>query len=405
MIFLCIFKADMSACRYHIILLAIFFIVVIPLYTTDTYTVRQGDTLSRIAYQNNLSVAELKALNGLTSDRIRIGQRLIVKKSTDSPHHYTVRAGDTLTSIARRNNTTVAQLIEWNELKSSNIRVNQRLIVGYETEKPPVPLKPPTYHIVTRGETLTAISRNYNVDVIDLVEFNKLSSFMLTTGQKIWLEDGHMVDPAPEPPPAPTTENMIRHTVRSGETLYRIGRHYGVTVDNIRLWNRLSSNTIRAGQVLVIYSRGPVSGSTGTVATGTTPRVSEPAEIPPTPHAILPVSTVRILSEFGIRNGRNHKGIDFGGAPGTPIYAVMDGTVVFSGRQGGYGNVVIIEHEGSIMTVYGHNESNLVRVGERVNQGQEIARMGKTGNATAYHVHFEYRLRGSARNPRELLFK
>ncbi len=111
----------------------------------------------------------------------------------------------------------------------------------------------------------------------------------------------------------------------------------------------------------------------------------------------------KILSEYGLRNGRPHKGIDLGAKSGTPIFAVLDGTVVYSGVQGAYGNVVVLEHPDFVMTVYAHNEKNLVAVGDTVQKGQQIAMVGSTGNATGSHLHFEYRIKGKAINPRKVL--
>ncbi|MGC9361975.1 MAG: M23 family metallopeptidase, partial [Candidatus Syntrophosphaera sp.] len=88
---------------------------------------------------------------------------------------------------------------------------------------------------------------------------------------------------------------------------------------------------------------------------------------------------------------------------GTPVKAVLDGVVVFSGVQGGYGNVVVLEHPDFVMTVYAHNEKNLVKVDDEVKQGDEIATMGSTGQTTGSHLHFEYRLKGKAINPRKVL--
>ena len=85
------------------------------------------------------------------------------------------------------------------------------------------------------------------------------------------------------------------------------------------------------------------------------------------------------------------------------IVSVLPGKVAYSGRQRGYGNVVIIEHANSVMTVYAHNEANLVRVDEVVNQGQPIATLGSSGNSTGPHLHFEYRKNGKAINPRDVL--
>ena len=95
----------------------------------------------------------------------------------------------------------------------------------------------------------------------------------------------------------------------------------------------------------------------------------------------------------------NHKGIDIANGYGTPIYAVDGGTVIYSGWMSGYGYFVQIDHGNGYVTCYGHNSSLLVSVGDHVYKGQQIARMGSTGNSTGNHCHFEVRYNGVAKNP------
>jgi len=103
-----------------------------------------------------------------------------------------------------------------------------------------------------------------------------------------------------------------------------------------------------------------------------------------------------------MRDGKPHKGIDVAAEIGAPIHAAMSGKVVYVGTQRGYGNVIILEHENYVMTVYAHNETNLVRLDDIVNSGQPIATVGETGTTTGPHLHFEYRVQGRAVNPREI---
>jgi murein DD-endopeptidase MepM/ murein hydrolase activator NlpD len=109
-----------------------------------------------------------------------------------------------------------------------------------------------------------------------------------------------------------------------------------------------------------------------------------------------------ITSNFGRRWGRLHKGIDIANRKGTPIYAADSGVVTFSGRSGGYGNLVKISH-GGLLTYYGHLSSRSVSVGQNVKRGQLIGYMGSTGNSTGSHLHFEVRVNGTAVNPRRYL--
>ena len=132
------------------------------------------------------------------------------------------------------------------------------------------------------------------------------------------------------------------------------------------------------------------------------PIVTQPVTTKPKSKLAIPLIGT-VTSEFGLRDGRPHKGIDIASDKGDPIHAALKGKVVYSGTQRGYGNVIILEHDDNTMTVYAHNEANLVRLDEIVNKGQPIATVGQTGTASGPHLHFEYRIKGKAINPREVL--
>ena len=115
--------------------------------------------------------------------------------------------------------------------------------------------------------------------------------------------------------------------------------------------------------------------------------------------------TGRITSRFGSRSSpggigsTNHKGIDIAAPRGTPVYAADGGTVTYAGWMSGYGYLVRISHGNGYETYYGHNSSLTVSVGQHVYKGQQIARVGSTGNSTGNHCHFEVRYNGVAKNP------
>ncbi len=116
-----------------------------------------------------------------------------------------------------------------------------------------------------------------------------------------------------------------------------------------------------------------------------------------------------ITSRFGYRSSpggigsTNHKGIDIANRYGTAVCASDGGTVVYAGWMGGYGYMVQIDHGNGVVTYYGHNSSLLVKKGQHVYPGQQIARMGSTGNSTGNHCHFEIRVNGVPKNPRNYL--
>jgi murein DD-endopeptidase MepM/ murein hydrolase activator NlpD len=110
-----------------------------------------------------------------------------------------------------------------------------------------------------------------------------------------------------------------------------------------------------------------------------------------------------ISSLFGRRRNAWHRGIDIKAEPGSVIFAAAAGLVVTSAVEPRYGRVVKIEHDDGFVTVYAHNEENLVESGVRIAAGDPIATIGRTGRATAPHLHFEIRRNGAVYNPLYLL--
>lgn len=125
--------------------------------------------------------------------------------------------------------------------------------------------------------------------------------------------------------------------------------------------------------------------------------------------SVAPISEMDYSSNFGWRidpfTGKNamHEGVDFMAPEGTPIKASAGGIVVYAGRHPDYGNMVEIDHGNDIHTRYGHASKLLVKVGQVVRRGQEIAEVGSTGRSTGNHLHFEVRYKGIAQNPRRFL--
>lgn len=114
-----------------------------------------------------------------------------------------------------------------------------------------------------------------------------------------------------------------------------------------------------------------------------------------------PVSGARITSSYGHRWGRSHEGVDMVG--GSTIMAAASGRVVFAGQQSGYGNVVIVDHGNGYRTLYGHMSRISVSNGQSVGQGSKLGVMGNTGRSTGTHLHFEVQKNGVAQNPMNYL--
>lgn len=112
-----------------------------------------------------------------------------------------------------------------------------------------------------------------------------------------------------------------------------------------------------------------------------------------------PVSTLNVTSGFGPRWGRMHLGVDLGMPAGSPITAADDGTVIFTGYSGSYGNLIKIDHGNGIVTYYAHCSRIIAKRGQAVRKRELIAKVGSTGNSTGPHLHFEVRVNGQNVNP------
>lgn len=122
---------------------------------------------------------------------------------------------------------------------------------------------------------------------------------------------------------------------------------------------------------------------------------------------IKPVSGT-LSSRYGSRSSVRssaHTGLDIATSYGTPIKAAASGTVVFAGRKGSLGNLIIVDHGSGVQTYYAHCSSLIAGVGDKVSQGQAIARVGSTGNSTGNHLHLEVRVNGVAYNPQYYIYK
>jgi murein DD-endopeptidase MepM/ murein hydrolase activator NlpD len=221
-----------------------------------------------------------------------------------------------------------------------------------------------------------------------------------------------------DPPVGPRTLQRA-YEVQPGDTLNSLARKHGITVATIVKANRLPGPNarLRAGQRLVIpVVETPLARRGEISAPSAAPRPAAPASARPPTRLVLAVPDFDgaalafawpvegpVISTFGQRRNGWHGGIDIKAPPGTPVWAAAGGVVIASGVEAAYGLVVKIEHWRGFVTVYAHNDVNLVEVGDHIGAGEMIALVGQTGRATTPHVHFEIRRDGLAYNPLYLL--
>jgi murein DD-endopeptidase MepM/ murein hydrolase activator NlpD len=258
---------------------------------------------------------------------------------------------------------------------------------------PPLPLAPAeqhdepalagVVHVVARGETVYRIARAYQIDPADLMETNGISDpRSLAVGTELFVPGAARVV---EVPPAPVP-----------------GDPAGAGASAHATANPTATASTAPPSPRPPSAMGEGRGGEGDGAAR--PRVASLTPPPSAPRAssdpvlAWPLKGV-LYGRYGVRAGRRHDGIDIAAPEGTAVGAAAPGTVLYAGEQSGYGSIVILKHEGGLVTLYAHASRVLVREGARVKRGEPIATVGQTGRTTGPHLHFEVRDGTRPRNP------
>ena len=239
-------------------------------------------------------------------------------------------------------------------------------------------------HVVRAKETLWSIGQMHRLAPETIARASGLASpDRLQIGQRLAIPAGRTT-----PSPATARAAGVAHIVQAGETSWSIAGRHGLSVDALAALNGLAdADRLRLGQTLILTRNGGAPR-----AVPRQPRIVAPASRTPRVGARFAwPSRGVITSRFGFRGRRHHHGVDISAPIGAPITAALDGTVEFAGWLRGYGRLVILDHGAGLTTYYGHASQLLVKVGDRVQRGQFVARVGTTGNVTGPNVHFEVR--------------
>lgn len=207
--------------------------------TENLYIVKAGDSLYSIASRYNTTVSEIKRLNNLKSDELSIGQRLKLPVTTSTGEYYVVKAGDTLYSIANKNNMSILELKKLNNLTSNNLYIGQKLVLNEPnniTNSSNTNTSNSNTYVVKLGDTFYSIAKKYNVSVNDLKNANNLNDNLLIIGQELII---------------PSSSNNY-YIVKAGDTLYSIARKYNMTVKELEDKNNLTSTVLSVGQKLIV---------------------------------------------------------------------------------------------------------------------------------------------------------
>jgi len=264
---------------------------------------------------------------------------------------------------------------------------------------------------VGKGDSVWAISKRHKVPMQEIIRANNLRPpYVLQIGQRLVLPRGEI------------------HTVRKGETLYSVARRYNRDPYNIARINDLKlpynltvgqkirvsgSPVIKTASVKQPVPSTPRKQSTSNISSSakkvsaTKQQVSKP--VPPPPRRtgkgfIWPVNG-KVISRFGTKAaGLQNDGVNIAAPRGAPVQSIENGVVAYSGNElRGFGNLLLIKHSGGWISAYAHNEKLMVKRGDKIRKGQQIATVGSTGNVKTPQLHFELRKGKKALNPQKYL--
>ncbi len=270
-------------------------------------------------------------------------------------------------------------------------------------------------HLVTSGDNLYTISKNYRLPMRDIIIVNKLEPpYILKTGYRVQL-----------PPPND-------YKVRAKDSVYTIAHMHDVSVNQLVSLNSLNAPyTIYPGQVLRLpasYAHAPVPDQRPVIVPESNVQTALPTAKPyypsakvnkvsipravrkPTPKLagngqfIRPVAG-NIISSYGPKKGGLHNdGINIKAVRGTPVRAAQNGIVVYAGDElKGYGNLVLIKHGNNMMSAYAHMNKILIKRGAKILRGESIGTVGSTGSVDTPQLHFEIRKGAKPVNPEPYL--
>jgi len=425
-----------------------------------SYTVKKGDSLTRIASRFRIPIKDLIEENNLKSHVLMADQKIKIPVNINKPEVSIIKADNDMTEKAKKLELVKSEVaIIVPENKMQIVRQDKLLLAQAQApaskpsmeflkndllKNPPavtasvqtsskqavadtpvtVPVKTATEeeisYKVVKGDSLLKIAHRFNTTVAQIQEANNLNGTMLKIDQELKINpDKKLYRVVKIEETTPVEQKTIANTVQKSTPAVAAVEPLQIAEEKT-----LVEHTVKAGESLSLIARRYRTSISEIVAannlTSTVVKAEQTIKVPASSSRDFKVvqseSRVsrasmrmpvrgRLSDKYGwrkhpvYRKRLFHAGIDVAAPKGAPIAAAMNGKVIYAGRRAGYGNLVILSHSNGYSTRYAHCSSMLVKKGQIVKAGQLIARVGATGVATGNHLHFEVRKNGKPQNP------
>ncbi|MEI0445888.1 LysM peptidoglycan-binding domain-containing protein [Brachyspira intermedia] len=369
----------------------------------EYYTVKSGDTLYGIAFQNDISVNDFLKINNIDDPlkyKLRTGEKLKIYARANASNAqsktiktYKVKNGDTLGEIALKNSMSLKDLLQLNNLKNNyvlkvgdTLKIYDNISIGSSSQT--TAYRTLENYKVKSGDTLSEIALARGMDLVELYSINNINDkYILKVGDTLKVYAN---------PKKTTTLVISNYKVQSGDSLYSIAKKHKMDLRDL-----MQLNNIKNANEYKLYVGANLKVKTAKMV----PYSFNDDSILPESSFIWPYKGI-IISGYGVASDKlANRGVNILGDVGDKVVASDDGIVEYADNIRGFGTVIILKHKNGYNTSYAHLSKINVKLGDIVKKGDYIGDIGDTGMIDRSELYFKISYQGRAVDPVKLLPK
>ncbi len=369
----------------------------------EYYTVKSGDTLYGIAFQNDISVNDFLKINNIDDPlkyKLRTGEKLKIYSRINTSNAqsktiktYKVKNGDTLGEIALKNSMSLKDLLQLNNLKNNyvlkvgdTLKIYDNVNIGSSSQA--TAYRTLENYKVKSGDTLSEIALARGMDLVELYSINNINDkYILKVGDTLKVYSN---------PKKTTTLVVSNYKVQSGDNLYSIAKKHKMDLRDL-----MQLNNIKNANEYKLYVGANIKVKTAKMI----PYSFNDDSILPDSSFIWPYKGI-IISGYGVTSDKlANRGVNILGDVGDKVVASDDGIVEYADNIRGFGTVIILKHKNGYNTSYAHLSKINVKLGDIVKKGDYIGNIGDTGMIDRSELYFKISYQGRSVDPVKLLPK